>query len=153
VNTLKSQKPYGFKAIAILGVFINSIDLIFFSPLAIYNLVTGNGIINNLDLWLGALTMFIWVPLVCLLLISSIGLLMKQTWSRKLCLICLLISIFIGTISFIIESILLILNWSDKVKFGLLALPFCIAFISVEIFVVFYLKQKSVKNYLTTFSN
>lgn len=140
-------RPNGFKTVALLGVFANTLALAVDYPVALYFKYTQPEQIPILEI-ISWLSWIVFLPLTGILLVGSIGLLCKQNWSRSLCLWALTVSIILGICIFAIDTPIRIANWNSDTIYDLATIPILLLHIIAEGAVLVYLNSKSVKRYL-----
>lgn len=145
INT--GARPKGFKTVALLGVFANTLALAVMFPVALYFEYTQPEQIPILRI-ISWLSWIVYLPLTGILLIGSIGLLCKQNWSRSLCMWALTVDLIFGICQDTIETFIRIANWNSSTIYDLAFMPIALLFYVAEGAVLVYLNNKSVKWYL-----
>lgn len=140
-------RPKGFKTVALLGVFANTLALAVMYPVALYFEYTQPEQIPILRI-ISWLSWIVYLPLTGILLVGSIGLLCKQNWSRSLCLWALTVDLIFGICEVAIDTSIRIANWSSDTIYDLAIIPILLLFYIAEGAVLFYLNNKSIKLYL-----
>lgn len=144
------MRPYGFKTIAFLGIFVNILSLCIAYPLilALYNAYGET--LKPFEVFMLFIDTPIGIILTSMLLLGSIGLLRRQEWGRKLCVIGLSMNIGYGICSLTVDVLYNLIKWNEKSINSLITIPIVIAMAILEICIVIYLRSAETKKYLNS---
>jgi len=139
-------KPKGFKSIALIGISWNSVQLAILYPLAI---IAQYGYPENIPALrtLSTYSFFVNVPLTCILLVGSIGLFYKRSWSRGLCLWALSTELLFGICYELIDIYLRIDDSSNNTVQNVALIAVDIIYFVAQGAVIVFLYSKGVKDY------
>ena len=142
------MRPNGFKTIAILGIFVNTIGLCISYPILISIMYNLRGNLDPFEVFMLFISIPIGIIITSILLLGSIGLLQRREWARKLCVIGLCMNIGFYTCETIVNILYSLTKWNAEVINTLIVVPFIIALLIIEACIVLYLRSAETKNYL-----
>lgn len=140
-------RPNGFRAVALLGIFYNSLLLLLLYPLSIYTEFYEPERIPILG-FMFRVSLLISIPLTCVLLAGSIGLIYKKSWSRTLCIWAMSAELLFGVCYMIIDTLVRLGSWDDETIFSLMILPLYFFTWVFQVLVLLFLNSTGVKLYL-----